>query len=125
MAALAAGGDEFFLWRVARHLAGQPRTRGTPPRRRTRRRRPGASNPSRSSPRRLFTLASGVYLAFSADVLDFLRHRREEGRGWVVAPLVLVVGVYLVALFNAQWIYRGWLEHEKASALAYVTKASK
>ena len=31
----------------------------------------------------LVYLFSAGYLAFSADVLDFLRHRREAGRGWV------------------------------------------
>jgi len=68
-------------------------------------------------------LFSAGYLAFSADVLDFLRHRREEGRGWVVAPLVLLVGVYVVALFSAQTIYLRWLEMERASALRFIKES--
>ena len=66
---------------------------------------------------------SAGYLAFSADVLDFLRHRREEGRGWVVAPLVVAVGVCLAVQFSAQRIYLGWLGLEQASALDFVKES--
>ncbi len=71
----------------------------------------------------LVYLTTAMYLAFSADVLDFLRHRREEGRGWVVAPLAALVGFYLLTLFSAQTIYLRWLNLERASAARFVTES--
>ena len=43
-------------------------------------------------------LVTAAYLAFSADVIGFVRHRREEGRGWVIAPIALIVGASAFAV---------------------------
>ena len=68
-------------------------------------------------------LTLSFYLAFSVDVLDFLRHRREEGRRWVVLPIVLLIAAYLITLFNAQPIYLHWLNHEKNAALDFAMQS--
>ena len=67
----------------------------------------------------------GIYLAFSADVLDFLRYRRREGRRWVIIPLVVLISSYLFALFNARWFYQRWIEMEKASATRFALQSVK
>ena len=63
------------------------------------------------------TLALGVlylilaaYLLFSADLLAFVQHRREAGRGWVVVPVGLLVGVYCAAMLSARFVLRHELE---------------
>ncbi len=57
-------------------------------------------------------LAYAAYLAFSADVLDFLRHRREEGRGWVAGPLALGVMACVGAVLASPLFYGLWLGYE-------------
>ena len=55
-------------------------------------------------------LFTAGYLAFSADVVDFVRHRREEGRGWVVVPVALLAAAYVALVVTAQvpyWFYVG------------------
>ena len=47
-------------------------------------------------------LISAGYFAFSADVIGFTRHRRGEGRGWVVVPVALFAGACAWALLNVQ-----------------------
>ena len=68
-------------------------------------------------------IAYAGYLAFSADVLDFLRHRREEGRGWVAGPIALGVMACVAALLGSQFFYSRWLGHERASAARFVTQS--
>ena len=58
----------------------------------------------------LVCLTTAGYLAFSADVVDFLRHRREEGRGWVVLPVAALAAGYVALVCLAQvpyWFYLG------------------
>lgn len=54
-------------------------------------------------------LATAAYLGLSADVVDFLRHRREEGRGWVFVPVTLLGGIYLLVVLTLQPVYFLWL----------------
>ena len=61
-------------------------------------------------------LCSAGYLAFSADVVDFARHRREEGRGWVVAPVALLAAGYVTLVCLAQVPYWFYLEVEAVPA---------
>ena len=65
------------------------------------------------------------YLVFSADVLDFLRHRREESRRWVVLPVMIIVVAYLATLFDAQPMYLHWLTRERAKALPFAMDSLK
>ena len=57
-------------------------------------------------------LGSAAYFAFAADVIGFVRHRRAEGRKWMVVPVALIVGVYAVAMLNVQAyctkVFEGW-----------------
>ncbi len=47
-------------------------------------------------------LVSAGYLAFSADVISFVRHRREEGRGWVAVPIALVTGAFVALVCSVE-----------------------
>lgn len=55
-------------------------------------------------------LILSAYLVFSADVLAFTRHRREEGRQWVIFPVGLAVGSYWVAMIGAHFVLHRGLE---------------
>ena len=58
----------------------------------------------------IICLGTAGYLAFSADVVDFVRHRREEGRGWVILPVAALAAGYvaLVCLMQVPyWLYLG------------------
>lgn len=61
-------------------------------------------------------LGAAIYLAFSADLLDFLRHRREEGRGWVVAPVTILTTACVAALILMPLPYAVWLGFQSAWA---------
>ena len=63
----------------------------------------------------LYLILSG-YLAFSSDVIGFTRHRREEGRVWVVLPVALLLAGFLLAMFASPWLYRTWLESQRPDA---------
>ena len=64
-------------------------------------------------------LGTAGYLAFSADVVDFVRHRREEGRGWVVVPVALLAAGYVALVIAAQVPYGIYLGVEAAPALRF------
>ena len=64
----------------------------------------------------LLYLGTAAYVAMSADVVDFLRHRREAGRGWVLAPLA-VLGLGYLGVFGVLEVpYRFWLGSPYAQA---------
>ena len=64
-------------------------------------------------------LCTAGYLAFSADVVDFLRHRREEGRGWVVAPVAALAAGYVALVCLMQVPYWFYVGLETAPARAF------
>lgn len=66
-------------------------------------------------------LVSAAYFAFSADVISFARHRREEGRGWVVAPLALGVGACVFALCGVKPFCQGLFQRWKPEAARVAT----
>ena len=68
-------------------------------------------------------LASATYLAFSADVIGFVRHRREEGRGWVVVPLILIVGATAVLVCNVQPFCKALFEQWRPEAAQFATES--
>ncbi len=54
-------------------------------------------------------LVTASYAAYSADVVDFIRHRRAEGRGWVVAPVAVAGVLYLGLILTAEVPYLVWI----------------
>lgn len=64
----------------------------------------------------LVYVCTAAYVAFSADVVDFVRHRREEGRGWVLGPVLLLVGAYLAVLFTLEVPYLVWIKAREGQA---------
>ena len=64
-------------------------------------------------------LITAGYLAFSADVVDFLRHRRENGRGWVVLPVGALAAGYVALVCLAQVPYWTWIGFEGFQAKAF------
>ncbi len=63
----------------------------------------------------LYLILSG-YLAFSSDVLGFTRHRREEGRAWVVLPVTLGLAGFFLAVCISPALFRAWLENQRPDA---------
>lgn len=61
-------------------------------------------------------LVTAAYLAFSADMVDFARHRREEGRGWVFVPVLALAAVYTLVVLTLQLPYRIWLGVQERGA---------
>ncbi len=61
-------------------------------------------------------LVSAGYLAFSADVIGFTRHRREEGRGWVVAPIALIVAAWVALVCSLAPLTGWWFEQWRPDA---------
>lgn len=60
-------------------------------------------------------LALAAYLIFSADVLAFTEHRRQEGRAWVVFPVALLLGIYWATMLGGDFALRRWLAGTRAS----------
>lgn len=68
-------------------------------------------------------LFTAGYMAFSADVIGFTRHRREEGRGWVIVPLALIVGAYAFVVCNVQPYCQRLFEQWKPQAAQFATES--
>ena len=102
------------IWVVAGHTAS-----GQPP--------PGMEAvPGEALIETLPKLALGIiylftagYLAFSADVIDFTRHRREEGRGWVFIPVLVLVTIYVALVATAQVPYWLWIALQSKRAQTF------
>ena len=93
---------------------------------------PGAAAPAQSVPAiitipqlalGMIYLISAGYLAFSADVIGFTRHRREEGRGWVVVPLILIVGAYGALVCNVQPFCQQLFQRWKPEATQFANES--
>ncbi len=68
-------------------------------------------------------LVSAGYLAFSADVIGFVRHRREEGRGWVVAPLAVIVAGFVALICCVEPLSAWWFERLRPDAGRFATES--
>ncbi len=63
-------------------------------------------------------LAAAAFFAFSTDLLAFIRQQRERRSASVLAPALVILGVYAAAL-PATWIgYDAWQGHMRRSSLA-------
>ncbi len=63
----------------------------------------------------LYLVLAG-YLAFSADVSAFTKHRRETGRRWVLLPVAGLLLAFLVAFLAFPAAYGWWLSTQRAGA---------
>ena len=73
----------------------------------------------------LVYLFTAAYVAFSADVLDFARHRREEGQGWVIGPVLALVGAYMAVLFTLEVPYLVWIKAREGQARTFGDEMSR
>ena len=64
----------------------------------------------------LLYLILSLYLTFGSDVPAFTKHRREEGRGWIVLPVALLLGAYVAALLAVPNLYSLWLHQQQEDA---------
>lgn len=114
------GGLSLFVWSVAGHLArtGLPGSMTThlPP---------ALITTMPTVAVGLLYLGTAVYLARSADVIDFVRHRREEGRASVLLPVALLAGGYAVVLLTLQVPYLIWVEVQAAQARTFGEDTSR
>ena len=64
----------------------------------------------------LLYLILALYLTFGSDVPAFTKHRREEGRGWILLPVALLLGAYLVGILAVPNLYAIWLRQQQEDA---------
>ena len=64
----------------------------------------------------LLYLILALYLTFGSDVPAFTKHRREEGRGWIVLPVAVLLGAYVVAILAVPNLYSLWLHQQQEAA---------
>ena len=68
-------------------------------------------------------LVTAAYLAFSADVIGFTRHRREEGRGWVVLPVALIAGACAFVICAVRPYCQHLFQQWKPGATRFATES--
>ena len=62
-------------------------------------------------------LILAAFLIFSVDLLAFVQHRWESGRGWVAAPVGLLVAGYCAAMGGAPFVLHRELESTRPAML--------
>jgi hypothetical protein len=64
-------------------------------------------------------LILAVYLAFGTDVTAFIKHRHEDGHGWVAVLVALLLGVYLAGILAVPDLYADWSRQQQDAAEAF------